>query len=130
MRTWRLIAGTWLTCLTMAAPAISATGPQAKIVIQDSPLAGFRYHQGSKVWDSMKPGDTLTLKREASNPHDPNAIRVEWNGSTIGYVPRTDNIHLARQMDRGSPVEGTLTAMRRAGNGRHVVSYEIHVRLQ
>ena len=118
-------AAAWFVCT-----AVFAAAPQAKIVIQDSPLAGFRYHDGKSVWERMKPGDPLELKRERANPHDANAIRVEWNGSTLGYVPRTDNADLARQMDRGTPVESTLTAMRRTGNGRHLVSYEVYVRLQ
>ena len=30
----------------------------------------------------------LLLVKEASNPHDPNAVRVEINNQHVGYIPR------------------------------------------
>src|SRR5689334_23732236 len=33
----------------------------------------------------------LDLVREPENPHDANAVRVEWRGRKLGYVPRRDN---------------------------------------
>jgi hypothetical protein len=102
----------------------------ARIVVQHAPLAGFVYYEGQAVWDEMKSGDRLTLAREPENPHDRNAIRLEWQGRMLGYVPRKDNADLARQMDHGAAVEARITALARAGNGRHRVSYEIYVPLQ
>ena len=39
--------------------------------------------------------------REPDNPHDPQAIRIEWQGEKIGYVPRPDNVAYARRLDAG-----------------------------
>ncbi|OGA38840.1 MAG: HIRAN protein, partial [Betaproteobacteria bacterium RIFCSPLOWO2_12_FULL_62_13] len=75
-------------------------------------------------------GDRLTLVREPDNPHDANAVRIEWKGRKLGYVPRRDNVHLARQMDLGAAVEGRITGLHKYRNGRTRVSYEISIPLK
>ena len=114
----------------LAWEAVAAEGASARIVVQHAPLAGFVYHDGKDVWDRMKRGDRLTLVREPSNPHDANAVRIEWQGRMLGYVPRRDNADLARQMDHGAAVEARVTELHRAANGRHRISYEIAVPLK
>ena len=109
---------------------IAGDTPKARIVVQHAPLAGFVHYDGAQVWNDMRPGDSLTLVREAANPHDSNAVRLEWRGRMLGYVPRRDNADLARQMDHGSRVEARITSLRRAANGRHQMSYEIYVALR
>ena len=69
-------------------------------------VAGFQYGRGEEVIDALCVGDALSLVREPDNPHDPRAIRIDWNGIKLGYVPRADNARLARLLDRG----GTATA--------------------
>lgn len=46
-------------------------------------------------------GDRLTLVREPDNPHDPLAVRIEWRGVKLGYVPRRENREIAARLDRG-----------------------------
>jgi hypothetical protein len=48
----------------------------------------------------------------------------------IGYVPRRDNADLARQMDLGARPEARITELMRHQNGRHRISYVIHVPLE
>ncbi|MBX9810990.1 MAG: HIRAN domain-containing protein, partial [Burkholderiales bacterium] len=89
------IAIAW--ALVLAAGAAAQTpGVRASILVQSSPLAGFRYYDAKALWDEMKVGDTLTLVREPDNPHDANAVRVEWRGHKLGYVPRRENADVAR----------------------------------
>ena len=102
----------------------------ARIVVQHAPLAGYMYYEGGRVWKEMKPGDPLTLVREPSNPHDANAVRLEWKGRMLGYVPRRDNADLARQIDHGSRVEARIIDLRPSANGRNRISYEIYVPLK
>ena len=116
--------------LLLTGEAAAADGASARIVVQHAPLAGFVYYDGKDVWDRMKKGDRLTLLREPTNPHDANAIRIEWQGHMIGYVPRRDNIDIARQMDHGAPVDARVTELNRAANGRRRISYEISVPLK
>ena len=122
----RLLA---ITFFLGASTATAAEGPSARIVVQQAPLAGFVYYDGQTVWERMKPGDRLTLVREPANPHDANAIRLEWQGHMLGYVPRRENADLARQMDLGARTEARITALGRLANGRHRISYEISVPL-
>ena len=123
----------WLTASLISVLNTVATAgdlPRARIVVQHAPLAGFVYYDAGEVWNEMKSGDPLTLVREAANPHDSNAVRLEWRGRMLGYVPRRDNADLARQMDHGSRVSARITSLRRAANGRHQMSYEIYVPLE
>lgn len=71
--------------------------------VMQVPLAGFQYHAGKILWDEMREGDPLSLIREPHNRHDPQAIRVEWRGVKLGYLPRSDNPLVAAAMDRGEP---------------------------
>lgn len=121
----------WLAAFLCALAALPAQAGEAtaRIVVQHSPLAGFVYHDGKAVWSQMKRGDVLALTREPDNPHDPNAIRLRWQGHTLGYVPRKDNADLARQMDRGARPVARITELARLANGRHRISYEIAVPL-
>ena len=105
-----------LALALFATNAAGAEAVSARIVVQHAPLAGFVYHEGKAVWQSIKPGDRLTLTREPANPHDPNAVRIEWQGHMLGYVPRADNTDIARQMDHGARVEATIAVLSRAGN--------------
>jgi hypothetical protein len=124
-----LAAAVTLVLLSTAAVAAAAEGASARIVVQNAPLAGFVYYDASAVWDEMKQGDRLTLVREPGNAYDVNAVRLEWNGRMLGYVPKRDNADLARQMDHGAPVEARITELKRAPNGRHRISYVIYVPL-
>ena len=112
------------------ATALAADGATARIVVQHAPLAGIVYYDGRAVWDRMKKGDRLTLVREPANPHDANAVRLEWSGHMLGYVPRKDNADVARQMDHGARVEARITELSRAATGRYRISYEIGVPLK
>ena len=114
----------------LAFDAAAADGASARIVVQHAPLAGFVYYDGKEVWDRMQRGDRLALVREPANPHDSNAVRIEWHGHMLGYVPRNDNRDLARQMDHGARVDARVTELHRAANGRHRISYEISVPLK
>jgi hypothetical protein len=103
-----------------AAAAVLATpcagAAEAAIIVQRSPLAGFRHYGGGEVLLTLKPGDRLELVREPANPYDANAVRVEWRGVMLGYVPRRDNAAVARQMDRGVALEARLASVRENRN--------------
>ena len=102
---------------------------QASIIVQQSPLAGFQFYQGKALWDEMRPGDALTLIREPGNAHDANAVRVEWNGNRLGYIPRRENADVARQMDRGAPVKARIVKLTQARNPWQRIAFEVYVDL-
>lgn len=122
-----LLAG-WLALAALAGPAV-AQAPQtdAQILLQSSPLAGYRYYEGKRLWKLMQVGDTLTLVREPDNPHDRNAVRVEWQGHKLGYVPRADNEAVARFLDRGVQLEARITRLKKSRNPWERILFEIYL---
>lgn len=112
--------------LALAAPAHAA---DARIIVQQSPLAGFQDDDGKGLWDMMRIGDALALVREPQNAHDANAVRVEWRGQMLGYVPRRENGDVARQMDHGAPVRARIVRLTAARNPWQRVEFEVYVDL-
>lgn len=100
---------------------------EARILIQSSPLAGFQFYRGKVLWSEMKVGDPLALVREPDNTYDPNAVRVEWRGEKLGYVPRADNADLARHMDRGTKVEARISRLAEDRNPWRRIRFDVFV---
>ena len=114
---------TLFTLLSRAAPAAAQTAP--RILIQSSPLAGFTYHEAPQLFARLSEGDALDLRREPDNPHDKNAIRVEWRGHLLGYVPRRHNAALAWTLDRGERASARVSRLREHPNPRERVEFEV-----
>lgn len=112
--------------MALAAPACAA---DARIIVQQSPLAGFQYYEGKDIWAMMRVGDPLQLSREAQNPHDSNAVRVLWRNEMLGYIPRRENSDVARQMDRGAPVKARIVQLKEARNPWQRIEFEVYVEL-
>lgn len=74
-------------------------------------VAGFQYHEGPRWLSRISHGDAVILRAEPENPHDAGAIRLEWKGRHLGYVPRTRNGLLVRLLSQGAPVQGRITAV-------------------
>ena len=111
--------------LAVALCTLPSWGADVFIVVQRSPLAGFRHYDGGEVLRDLKPGDRLKLVREPENPYDANAVRVEWRGVKLGYVPRRDNAAVARQMDRGAALEARLAGLRENRNRSVRLEFEV-----
>lgn len=116
-----------LLCAVPVAISTPAFGQQIKILVQSSPLAGFQYHAGKQLWSRMQLGDALTLVREPDNSHDANAVRVEWQGRKIGYLPRTENRAVAAEMDRGAQVEARIARLAEDRNPWRRVLVDVYV---
>ena len=99
------------------------------MLVQSSPLAGYQFQAGARVWDELKVGDPLVLMREPDNPHDRNAVRVEWQGQQLGYLPRVENQAIAAELDRGTPVEARVAALRQAKNPWQRVLIDVYIKL-
>jgi len=118
-----------LLAVFLSSPSAAEPGASAKILLQNSPLAGFRYYEGKQLWAEMSVGDPLQLIRETDNSYDPNAVRVEWQGHKLGYVPRADNEALARFMDRGSKAEARITRLKKSRNPWQRMEFEVYLDL-
>ena len=116
---------TLIISLVLALP--HARAEEVKVLVQSSPLAGSQYYALSSVWGELRTGDKLLLKREPENRHDANAIRVEWNGHQLGFVPRAENRALAAAMDRGEKVEARVARLKRHRNPWQRVEFEVYL---
>ena len=127
----KISGAAWLFIVTAAFAPISlaAAQPAARILIQSSPVAGFQFHEGKRLWDQLKVGDALALVREPGNAHDARAVRVEWNGHMLGYVPRAENDAVARQLDRGNRLEARIVRLTRHRDPWKRIEFEVFLRL-
>jgi hypothetical protein len=100
-----------------------------RILIQSSPLAGSQYYSASDLQPQMQVGDRLTLSREADNRHDRNAIRVEWRGHKLGYLPRAENRTVAAAMDQGDKLVARISRLSDHPNPWRRVELEVFVEL-
>ena len=112
-----------------AATSLHAAQPATRILVQSSPVAGFQFHEGKRVWDHLQVGDALTLVREPDNAHDARAVRVEWNGHMLGYVPRAENDAVARQLDRGNKLEARIVRLTKHRDPWKRIEFEVFLRL-
>ncbi len=116
----------WLPWLLWAC-AFAAHAQNIRLLVQSSPLAGFQHHAGAEVWTQLKEGDVLQLQREPNNPHDSRAVRVEWQGRQIGYLPRAENQAVAAEMDRGSRVTARIARLHSHPNPRQRILVDVFV---
>ena len=122
----RLPAGTAaLAVATPTAPDASAVtwpGPVAAppalptILLQTSPVAGFQHHDGEFAWPLLRGGDRLALIREPANPRDAKAVRIEWEGLQLGYLPRLENHAVAQLLDRDEQLHASILALRESSD--------------
>ncbi|GHU49212.1 HIRAN domain-containing protein [Betaproteobacteria bacterium] len=103
-------------CIAPQAIRSAAAAPTRRIELQRSPLAGFQHHQGEQVWSYLQVGAQLQLIREPDNIHDARAVRVDWQGQKLGYVPRHDNAALSQLLDRGQALTAAISTLKSAHN--------------
>lgn len=88
------------------AEAVPSTSTHKKIFTPadiNSYIAGIPHRFGSDVDLELivRPGSTITTQREPNNPHDKNAIRLYSGKVFIGFIPKSDNLPIAKHIDSG-----------------------------
>lgn len=114
--------------LSLALPGYPAA-TQPRVIVQSSPLAGFQFYSGKALWEQMRVGHELALVREPDNAYDPNAVRVEWQGVKLGYIPRRENGNVARQMDHGAHIRARIVKLVEHRNPWLRMAFEVYVEL-
>ena len=123
-RFWRIA---WIFVIAAGSACADEAVPRILLLVQNSPLAGFRYHAGAEVWRELRVGDRLELARESANPDDANAVALLWRGRKLGYVPRSQNAALAWGLDRGTPLRARISALLEHPNPARRVRFEVYV---
>lgn len=113
-----------MLALACASPAHAES---IKMLVQNSPLAGSQFYAVARIWNEIRIGDRLTLTREPDNRHDPNAVRVDWNGQQLGYIPRKENRAVARALDEGERLEARVTKLRDDPDPWQRVEFEVYL---
>jgi hypothetical protein len=114
-----------ILALALCAPRLPAQHVTTEILVHSGVTAGLAHHEAKVVWDELRVGDSVALVREPDNRHDANAVRIEWHGRLLGYLPRTDNQPVARQIDRGSRLQGRIARLGRYRNHRMRLEVDI-----
>ena len=75
-------------------------------------IAGLQYYDVLEIWKSLKIGDLVDLIPEPENRYDPNAVMVAYNGKQLGYLPRSENRHIAKILNAGlNPYEARIQSL-------------------
>jgi hypothetical protein len=103
----------WLAAAPAAAtsPAPHAATPVHRILLQQSPVAGFQHHDGERLWRLLRVGTALRLVREPDNVHDVNAVALHFHRYRIGYLPAMENTAVSQLMDRGERLDARIVAL-------------------
>lgn len=109
-----------VSCLSMAADSVG-------ILVHRAALAGSQYYAVKRVGAQIRIGDALELVRETDNRHDRNAVRVDWQGQTLGHVPRAENLAVARALDAGERLEARVATLRDDPDPWRRLEFEIYL---
>ena len=109
--------------------ASSVFAASVNVLVQSSPLAGSQYYAVDALWGEMRLGDRLTLVREPENRYDKRAVRIEWKGHKLGYVPRKNNRLVAESLDMGEALEARISKLRDDPDPWRRVEFEIYLAL-
>lgn len=115
-------------CALPAARARPAAPSPRTLLIQRSPLAGFQYHGGEAVWGRLRVDQGVRLRREADNHYDKRAVRVEWRGRTLGYLPRMENAAVSQLLDNDVPLTASIERLCESRNPWERVVVEVVLR--
>jgi hypothetical protein len=122
----RCIRGIALALLACADALGQDSAAGVRLLVQSSPLAGLRYHDAAQVWQELRVGDALELRREPDNPHDANAVSVSWRGHKLGYLPRRENAAAAWGLDRGQRLGARISRLAPHPNPARRIEIEVH----
>jgi hypothetical protein len=103
-----------VSILTLAKSGLDIGKPFSRqIYLISASIAGSYYVDDiDKLLDEMKVGAKLRFVREPDNKYDELAILVkDQSDNKLGYVPREKNPILARLMDAGKLIYGTVKSI-------------------
>lgn len=108
-------------------PAAATITSTREILLQTSPVAGFQFYDGDRLWDSLRPNDTLQLVPEPENPHDNQAVKIMWNDNQLGYVPRRDNTAISQMLSRRHPLVARIGELQESSDPWARVTMKIYL---
>jgi hypothetical protein len=114
-----------LLAVLLGLPLPARSQSEVRVLLQSAPLAGSQFHALPELAARIQVGDALILRREPDNRHDPYAVRVEWRGRLLGYVPRRENRAVATALDQGLPLEARVSRLRPSADPWQRLEFEV-----
>ena len=75
-------------------------------------IAGLQYYDVLEIWKELKIGELLELIPEPENRYDKHAVMVTCKGKQLGYLPRSENRHIAKILNAGlNPYEARIQSL-------------------
>ena len=75
--------------------------PKQHFLLNKFSVAGFTFYKGTDFINTMKAGETISMKPKPTNPHDKYAVELYYKEQMIGHIPRSDNRHIFRLLEQG-----------------------------
>lgn len=83
-----------------------------KLFFMECHLAGRKFHDVDEVWDELRVGTLLELRRDTDNPYDHKAVAVMYNRTEdansdeseeflLGYIPADENETISSLLEMG-----------------------------
>jgi len=104
---------TFMRGAALLLPLVFGRQADAKVVKQHYQMnrfsiAGFQHYSGPRLLNRLNKGTLLRLIAETNNRYDCYAVRIEWRGHKLGYVPRSDNRHISRLLLQGAKLQARV----------------------
>lgn len=64
-------------------------------------VAGVQYYDALEAWAELSVGTELHLEPEPDNRYDRHAVKLMLGDKQIGYIPRSENRHMAKLLNAG-----------------------------
>ena len=90
-------------------------------------LTRFDQGEAGKYWDYLALDEPLELVRDRGDRQDARAVRVQWVGATLGYLPHEAAYIVGQMMDRGDEVCARITSKRSSGDPATRMQVELSV---
>jgi len=94
-------------------PLLRKFSSSEEILPYETYVRGITYENRFIVASSARIGQSVDLVRDYDNPVDHNAVKVELNGQTLGYLERQLAQLVATDMDCGLSIKGTIIEIER-----------------
>jgi len=92
-------------------PVVALASPARQVIVQQSPIAGFQYYEGEKIFYSLRLNTPLQLKRDLKNVYDKHAVAIYTQGKKLGFVPKADNTAVAQMLDRNERISARIVEL-------------------
>lgn len=98
-----------------------------EIFLFDSYIAGTSHLKDKSVFEELREGCKLTMRREANKFDDHAVVLLAPSGKKAGYVPEADNVVFSRLLDTGKMLSASVTSSKKINDSFMKISIGIYL---